>query len=309
MKNLLDLFRSYKTLEKAKLNFIAARQRNLSPSTIESYEKTLKPFVAALGSERNVRRIDLGDLLEYASVHLYRDELSPRTINRRVKEIQAFFTWMVKVGYIDHSPASHLELVKVPDEDNAEKPIPYDHLQALLDSFYHSRLRQDVCRYAMLVFMADTGCRIGGVATLEMSKLKLKERYAMIHHKGAKLDKVSFGEECAHALNEWLLKRGQRDHEYVFCHAKGAYRPNNISQFIRRACRELNLPDYSGHRFRYSLAQRMDALNIEDEEIAAALGDTLEVVRKHYLATRKGTEANLNVAIPLRAERKIRMIK
>lgn len=311
MQKLLEFLRSRRALGAVYEEFIKAKRPLWTASTLESNRKTLTPLIAFIGRGRDVRRITLRDLIEFGAEHLYRDDLSPYTTRRRIKEIRSFFNWMVKVGYLDQSPASNLEMVRLPDVDNAEKAIPPEHLQKILDVFFHSRARQDVCRYAMLVFMADTGARVGGVASLKVPHVHILERWALVHHKGRKQDKLFFGEECAHALNDWALRRGKREHDYFFCHPKGPYQAQSISIFIRRACRALGLPDYSGHNFRHTMAQRMQASRIREEIIAAALGDTVEVARRHYLATYHAEveEAARETATPLRTDRKIRMLK
>lgn len=198
---------------------------HLSPATRQSYKKTLDSMAVAIGRTRSVKRITLADLLEYAAVHLYREELSHNTTRRRLKEVKSFFNWLVKVGYIDKSPADFLEFPRRPYRDNQDMPVPYDHFRQMADAYYHSRWRQDKCRYAILCFMWDTGVRIGGVATLTLSNLDIKNRTAVVFHKGDKEDRVFFGEETAQALAEWLLRRGQRNHSFVFCHRADPTRP------------------------------------------------------------------------------------
>lgn len=235
-------------LEQALRLFLSEHRRE---STKRQYEQILSSLIHGIGASRSVESITSVDLREYmADVRErrgHRGELvTPVTVNNHIRVTRAFFNWMVRNRDIEFSPASGLKMekVRIPiDQDSAMEDWELERVLA------YYRFQQP--QLAVVLFIADTGCRRDGAATLTLDNLKMSERTAVVIEKGDEPRPVWFGDRTAIALNQWLLMRGQRPHNFVFCHKNGAYGEASISRMIRRACLKTGVRSLGSHSLRH----------------------------------------------------------
>lgn len=81
--------------------------------------------------------------------------------------------------------------------------------------------RYDPRDHAIILFLADTGCRVGGIASLTLDNLNLDDGSAWLLEKGSQWRQVWFGEETAQALRRWIDLRPPCDHRSVFTTSAG----------------------------------------------------------------------------------------
>jgi len=96
------------------------------------------------------------------------DELSVWSVHNYTRAVQRFFRWCLEEELIECSPADRLPLPKLPVGD-APKNISDADLDLLLKTAQHSSPRD----YAIIRFLADTGCRRGGIAGLKLEDVRL----------------------------------------------------------------------------------------------------------------------------------------
>ena len=169
-----------------------------SPRTLQSYKERvgyLLAFLEGRGIEE-LEGVRPGDLDAYV-VGLRHRSLSAATIAGRIQAIKAFFAWCVRRGYLASSPASHLKKPRL--ELGGRSPaMDRDDLGRLIVAAA-GRPRD----LAVLLFLADTGCRVGELVKLERSALDLAEQCAWVDGKtGGRW--VDFTARTALALEWWL---------------------------------------------------------------------------------------------------------
>lgn len=251
-------------------------QGDQTDTTRESYEYPFKYFVEYVGEKCDVRTILPEHLLEYQQKFLKKKRYAPATERKHVKTLKTFFNWLVKLGKIDKSPAAILKVKRLPLYVDRDKAITDDEYGLLLD--YCRWKPRD---YALLLFLADTGCRIGGAAGLKVSDLDLKNRRGKVTEKGGKTRPVRYGPLCAAAIAAWLLRRPRRSGPYVFGR-KGEYmKPDNISLMIRRACRAVGIRVLSGHAFRHRKGHKLADQKTPITLAATILGHSDPMVTAH----------------------------
>lgn len=209
--------------------FLSAREGIVSPKTLRNNELYLRSL-KEIFREREIEQITLQDLrawraglfarsIKYEKNGLRKPRagnLSRYTIRGMVENCRQFFNWLVKEGILDTSPAQRLELPDLPAEPpRAMKDADLEKLIAAARA-EHSDYRR-ARNVAMVLFLRDTGCRIGGASTLRWEHLDLARRCALVKEKGrggGKTRVVFFKEEAAAALQEWLAlhpaKKGRR---------------------------------------------------------------------------------------------------
>ncbi len=135
-----------------------------------------------------------------------RAKLSPYTIRGIVENCRQLFNWLVNEGLLQESPAKRLELPALPDAP--PKMMAEDDLEKLIEAARKLSGRYRRARnVALLLFIRDTGCRIGGASTLRFEHLDLERGRAWVTEKGrggGKTRAVFLKDEAIAALREWI---------------------------------------------------------------------------------------------------------
>lgn len=238
-----------------------------APTTNATYTQILNRAATALGPDRDIRLITALDLLDY--VRRLHDGRAATTVDLHARVLRGLFSWCVTIGLIETSPAANIN-VRVPAADPTQsRAIPTEVLSRMI-AIANCRDR------AMLLFFADTGCRLGGIVSLTIPRLDLPARSAMLHEKGDRYYWVDYGEATATALTAWLAQRPKTPSDAVFigprtlqalCHESVAsmvaklsktvcgksYRPHSIRHWVGTTWAEAGESVYTiqgklGHR-------------------------------------------------------------
>jgi len=197
--------------------------------------------------------------------HKYHPEvqgkLSPYTIRTYVKCARRFFKWLEEDGKLDHNPAIRLKMP--PKPDLPRKGISKTDLFKIIAAAEESCVRD----LAIVLFLADTGCRVGGLANLKIENIDLQNNRAIVFEKGkggnAKKRVVFFGERTGYALSTLIIQRpddeiDQSAKEYLLLGSRkqiGYYQKlseNGIYQIIKRLAKSVGIEEgFNPHNFRH----------------------------------------------------------
>jgi len=139
--------------------------------------------------------------------------LSEATINSYIRACHRFFAWCAD-EYQVKNPMNRIAFPK--DTPQRPKAIDLADLQAMLDEckddYWGIRNR------AMMLFLFDTGARVGGLIGLQREDVELYGRHATVTEKGNKTRRVRFSQITSEALEAWLALRFETGYEglYVF---------------------------------------------------------------------------------------------
>jgi len=116
----------------------------------------------------------------------------------------------------------------------APKGITLEDFQKLLTAAEESMCPER--DRALLLFLADTGCRVGGLVGLTLADLNLGRRWAVVNEKFDKSRSVFLSEATAQALREWLDVRLEWDiaGDWVFLshHGEGQLTVYGVNQLL-----------------------------------------------------------------------------
>ena len=270
----------------------AIKSDGLSAETIAWYKKRLSRLILFLG-DPVVVRVKVDDLrrfvvsLQDQSV-LYQSHkyhvpvagfLSPSTVQGYIRCVKRLFSWFEDESLVKISPAYRLKKNKLPKSQPRE--IDERDLLALLRV---SKTWGRHCKrnYALLMFLADTGVRVGGLVGLRVSALDLKKRQATVIEKGSKARVVFFGAKTALALKTWFLCRGLPGDSVFGLTADG----------VRVTLRHLKLAAgvkgrVNPHSFRHAFAKRTIVNGGDVAVLSALMGHSdIKVTRDSYLIFR-----------------------
>jgi site-specific recombinase XerD len=249
---------------------IATRADGRSSRTVGSYRQKLKPLLAFLG-DVDVEEISIDDLRRYVAYLMdlqvrYVDHplrrrreggLSPFTVSGRIRAFKRLFNWLKEEGTIDDNPARR---IKIP-RPKREKPkgISRQDLLGLLEACEGDKVIDKRDR-AIVLFLADTACRVGGMCGLRIQDLDLEAGLALVREKGEKTRFVPFMPATAEALAAWLEVRPQDRGPWVFVslanHSKGALAANSVWQILhQRAVLAGATGPVNPHAFRHAFAR------------------------------------------------------
>jgi integrase len=236
--------------------------------TRKAYADSLVPMVDAIGGGRPISHITSLDLQTYVA-RLRARKYAPATINKHIKAMKVFFNWAVKSGLLSGSPAAAIKTSRPPKSVGRDRAMHDDELDKILEYAKHVTPRT----YALILFLADTGCRAGGASSLQVGHLDLANRRAMVTEKGNKTRPVFYGDVCAQAIRRWLALRGMDDAEsYVFGMKGEKSSPVALSQAIRRACKLMGVRSLGSHSLRHRKGHQLADERVAPTVAALVLG-------------------------------------
>lgn len=178
------------------------------------------------------------------------------TVRGRYVGLSRFLTWCVAEGELATHP-----MANVPQPAVHERPAPMmdtDQLRALVRACETDPGFAGVRDTALVLYLADTGCRLSETTGLGEADLDLRERTARVLGKGSRERVVAFGPRTARALDRYLRAKrrqpyGDRPWLWISATGKGRLTPNGVQQMLRRRGRTLGIHVHP-HMFRHLFA-------------------------------------------------------
>lgn len=245
------------TLSEALHTYLQIERR---PATQRYYSHILGRLVTAIGPARQVERVTYEDLLDHQAS--FRADLSPSSVFSYTGIIRTFFAWCVHRRYIEFSPAEDLVARSPRAELRHDRAIPAEDLRRMVEYARVTSPRN----HALLLFLIDTACRVGGLCSLTLDHLDLPSYSAVLQEKGAKIVRVSFYTETAAALAKWLDARPAATHAYVFTGQGPDYPPlqvKAVQSIIKRlALKTGSSKPWGPHSIRHAVGHAYAALGV-----------------------------------------------
>jgi len=189
----------------------------VSPNTLKWYHHKLRSLENQIG-EFELEKVTLHDLRKWRSELSNKKEkyvdhptkptlkgkLATDTMFGYVRGCRTFFKWLFDEHILEINPALRLELP--PKAKHYQRGIKV-HDRDLIIQEAQGNPRD----LAMVLFLADTACRVAGVAGLRIQDLDLDNLNAIVFEKGRggnqKARLVFYGEKTKRALINWLEVR------------------------------------------------------------------------------------------------------
>ncbi|TAH52955.1 MAG: hypothetical protein EYC68_04655 [Chloroflexota bacterium] len=187
-----------------------------SPYTLAWYRQYIGRLISFFGDcsldavSVDDMRAFLASLRSVKKKYTTEQTLSPATVAGYVRAIRRFYSWLEENEHItpNGNIGRRLKMPRLPKSE--PKSISDGDLRKMISVSCNSP--RD---FAIVLFLADTGCRIGGLEELRLSNLNLEQRQAVVTEKGRVTRTVFFIEEVASALRAWLDVR-KSDTDFVF---------------------------------------------------------------------------------------------
>jgi integrase/recombinase XerD len=248
---------------------IATKVNGRSPRTVEGYREKLRYLLNFLG-DVPVESITVDDLRRFVASLMdervlfahhptrkkCKRKLSPHSVECYVGHVKRLFSWLVEEGHLDINPMTRIKRKKTKNR-NVKAISPKDFLAILATTEGGSVI--DKRDRAEIMFLADTGCRAGGLYSLKVQDINLEEGEAEVVEKGDEPRFVFFGEVTAQTIRDWLEVRPKGRGDWLFTGLRKSDKdqvdPNNLRQMLDRRAEEAGVTGPHGpHSFRHAFA-------------------------------------------------------
>lgn len=251
-------------------------------TTRKTYAASLTILRDYLGPARPLADIQPAHVIEFFQKVIYSRDLAPATIQKHTKTVKTFFNWCVRIDLLAKSPAAAVRGRKLPSAITREKAMTDTELSAILEAVRYDKPRD----FAMILFLADTGCRRGGVAGLQIKDIDWVKLRATVTEKGEKSRLVAFSPLCALAIQRWLANRQAHytiKGVHVFSTDGSPMKAENVSLIIRRAAQVAGVRVLSSHSLRHRKGHQLADSRIAPSIAATLLGHSdVTITLKHY---------------------------
>ena len=224
---------------------LALEAEGKSPRTVENYlwgPVQLAAWLTDHGHPADVRALTPALVREWLR-HLA-DTKAENTVRGRYVGLRRFITWCLDERELDADP-----MANVPQPAVHEQPAPMlttDQLRALVADCAKGTDFAAVRDEALVLYLADTGCRLSETTGLVERDVDLRERTARVVGKGSRERTVAYGPRTARALDRYLRAKrrqpyGDRDWLWLGATGKGRLTPNGVQQMLRRRGNRLGI--------------------------------------------------------------------
>lgn len=285
-------------------DFYLSMEGVVSPKTLVWYKQKLETFAEMYG-KTNLQKIKTGDLEKWRAGLSRRSRryenhpskptkeggLTLHTLHGHIRACQRFFNWSMEKKLIKTNPAA--ELKKPPLPKTGRRGIKQSDRDLIIQAAKKSSERD----YAIVLLLADTACRLSGIANLTLDDIDLVNRVALVHEKGRggnnKARAVFFGFRTADALKNWLKVRPKEAKEcHLFLGTRRSGKPlmyhqleaNGIYLMMERLAESVGIKSgFNPHNWRHGAARGMLQNGASLAEVSQILGhSSVQVTGDHY---------------------------
>ena len=150
-------------------------EKRYSSHTLLAYKKDLDQFLEFCGNtneEIDVKKVNSKLIREWV-VLLMEKNLSPRSVNRKVSTIKAYFKFLMKNGFVKANPAANITLPKIRKKlPNFVEQINLDHL---LDDGFFTDDFEGIRDKLIISLLYGTGIRLAELLNLNDADFNTKE--------------------------------------------------------------------------------------------------------------------------------------
>jgi len=184
-------------------------EKRYSSHTLTAYKNDLDQISAyciEMFGEFNVNRVDT-KLLRSWIVSLMEQELSPRSVNRKVSTVKAFFKYLMKEGVVESNPAVNLPLPKIRKKlPNFVEEVNLHHL--LDDGLFENDFR-GIRDKLIITLLYGTGIRLAELLNLKDRDFNTAEYLIKVFGKRQKERIIPYPRSINNLLFQYQDVRGE----------------------------------------------------------------------------------------------------
>jgi integrase/recombinase XerC len=253
-------------------------EKRYSPHTLSAYESDLEQFAAYLADQYEFNDLSKVEAIHIRSwmVHLIDNQITPRSINRKLSTLKSYFKFLLRRQLIESNPMAKIQSPK------SGKRLPVfvskPNLDRLFDDFKYPEGFTGIRDRMVLETFYTLGIRVSELVGLKITDFDWAARNVKIFGKGSKERLVPFGSRFEQSVKDYIIKRKDFFPDetgiQLFLNDKG--KPVN-SSFIYRVVNQYlsmvtTIEKKSPHVLRHSFATHLSDSGADLNAIKELLG-------------------------------------
>jgi len=239
---------------------VAMRADGCSQATIDTYRCRLARLLDQLGDQA-LETVSTEALRAHITDLRDKTNLKPVTVHGHVRAIKRMFNWFALEGITNgKNPGVHIRQRRPPATPPKAIKLS-DAFKLLMATDQVGQPWEQVRNRAMVMFLFDTGCRVGGLVGLDLDKLNLAERMAVVEEKKGEWRFVFLVPPTVEVVEAWLQVRAERQNVSptevaLFINRNGTRLTRfGVAQMLRRLSRVVGVEGpTNAHSFRHGFA-------------------------------------------------------
>ena len=286
-------------------------QRNLSPATVDAYERDLTHFLHFVWEQLDL--LDRPQALAEVDKYLVRDYLAflsregyaRSSVARRLASIRGFSRYLYAQGHIAKDFALPVGTPKQPK--TVPETMTMDEIRCFLEgNMPGSNEALRARNKAIFELLYATGIRLSELVGLNVDDVDTTHHYVRVLGKGRKERIVPLGEYALASVHNYCLNyRGQllkgQDNPALFLNAAGSrITPRGVQYILEECCRLLAVhKKITPHTFRHTFATHLLDNGADLRSIQELLGhSSLSTTQVYTKVTRSHLKTVYNRAHP-----------
>ena len=289
--------------------------RKLRPKTMDSYEQTLRLFAKWVLTQRDkptvsdvTQKMIRDYLIELQTRGKYtaytdarpitiewqsrrrdfRAPITTTTINNYLRNIKAFFNWLVEIEELARAPTAKTQFLR--NERHSREYLSDNQVLKLLKAYDHTYF-SEFRDYTITLLLLDTGMRLGECLCQTLETLDLTNQSLFLDGtitKGRKGRTVFFSSKTAKELRRWIIYKDRYCPSDVLFPIKATGKPISIggfeSNFRHHLARVGIKEQFSPHCLRNNFAKRCLMSGMDIYTLSRILGHSgIGITEKAYL--------------------------
>ena len=205
-------------------------EKKYSPNTITAYEADLKSFSGFIKEEFNqdsLQEIHYPQIRSWI-IQLVEQELTNRSINRKIASLKAYYKFLLSIGQIEINPLAAHKALKT--KKSIQVPFSQDEVSNVIKAIEPNDFVTSRDLSIIMMFYA-TGIRRAELIGITLTDLDLKNRLVKVMGKRKKERYIPLLPEICRKLTDYLLYRAevvQPNTSYLFITEKGIKMYENL---------------------------------------------------------------------------------
>ncbi|GJM33830.1 MAG: tyrosine recombinase XerC [Saprospiraceae bacterium] len=276
-------------------------EKHFSPHTIQAYRNDLAQFLLFLKEKLEFTSLEKVTHHQIRSwvVDLMGQEMSTRTIRRKLSTLKTYFHFLQKRGFLNHNPMLKVNTPKV--SKRLPAVVKMEALDTLFDRLNFGNDFKGTRDRLILEMLYNTGLRRSELMHLKIEDIDFPQRQIKVMGKGSKERLVPFGPDLNKTIEAYLVQRTTGFPEHSKAHllltdqGKPAY-PKLIYNIVKRHLSLVTTVEQrSPHVLRHSFATHLSENGADLNAIKTLLGhsnlaatqiythNSIEKLKKVYL--------------------------
>lgn len=190
------------------INFLQYEKR-YSSHTVKAYKNDLDQFVefcTKMVGDFDVKEVDR-KLVRSWIVSLMGDELTPRSVGRKVTAIKSFYNFLLKEQVVENNPAINVPLPKI--RKKLPNFVEESSLSKLLDECMFESTFRGVRDKLIIALFYGTGMRSSELRALKEKDFNIKDYLIRVLGKRQKERIIPYPREINNLLQEYVVVRNK----------------------------------------------------------------------------------------------------